>query len=462
MSTIEGRKHLLLFSRGLPDLVVEDAGGRSSLMSSTEVAARSDVVTHTFQPDNLPASGLHDISVATPGFSAGRSRFRILSDRQVMNSLAIETGGTSWFYRHAINAGLESVEEATRHFCVLAFRVLPDDADQVNLRVTVPRSDVSVTWAPREFVLPSRAREITDAEQQFRIAEALQIGTDLNEIEMDLLAAPVDFDPKADGTLALVATIPSEQVRALLQERGDGGLGLEMFGMAVTPWGTVLDYFRSRFDLPAGTLDIAQAPPPFRYYNLVVVPPGRYYVKLLIRENETGLLTSRSITFDVPAEDPGDLRASVPVFVVSPDRAQMMRGARPDNPPAHRADKDLSYPFIVSGRELIPVRETTVPPGQAGWAYIRAENVARNPSTDETGISVSGMLLTSEGMPLNLAEDEVIAAEVEPGTETVRLLIRYRLPDSITSGAYSLTFDVRDHIAGERVQVSVPLAVLEQ
>jgi VWFA-related protein len=462
MATIEGRKHLLLFSRGLPDLVVEDPGGRAALISSTDVAGESGVVVHTFQPDNLPGSGLHDIRVSTPGANTGGSRFRILRDRQVMASLAGETGGTSWLYRHSMNDGLEKVEESTRNFYVLAFRVLPEDADKVAVEVRVRRPEVSVTWAPGDFILPSRARAMTDAERQFRIAEALQIGTDLNEIEMDLLAAPVEFDPEGDGKLALVATVPAQQVRALLEERGDGGLSLEMFGMAVTPWGTVMDYFRSRLDMPAGTLDLAVETPPFRYYNLVVVPPGRYYVKLLIREQETGLLTSKGVTFDVPSEDPGNLRASTPVFVVPPDRAQMMRGVEPDNPPVNRVGKDLAYPFVVSGRELIPDRLATVPPGHEGWVYVRAENVALHPSTGDPGLSISGMLMRPDGMPMNLAADDVIAAELEPGTEHIRLLIHYRLPDTIVSGAYSLNFDVRDHVVGERVQVSVPITVLEQ
>jgi hypothetical protein len=183
---------------------------------------------------------------------------------------------------------------------------------------------------------------------------------------------------------------------------------------------------------------------------------------LLIREQETGLLTSKGVTFDVPSEDPGNLRASTPVFVVPPDRAQMMRGVEPESPPVNRVDKDLTYPFVVSGRELIPDRLATVPPGHAGWVYVRTENVALNPSTGEPGLSVSGMLIRSDGMPMNLAEDDVVAAELETGTENIRLLIHYRIPDSVTSGAYVLSFDVRDHVAGERVQVQVPLTVLER
>jgi hypothetical protein len=201
---------------------------------------------------------------------------------------------------------------------------------------------------------------------------------------------------------------------------------------------------------------------PFRYYNLLLVPPGRYYVKLLMREANTGLMTARSVTLEAPAEDSGTLLVSPPVFVVPPDRAQMLRGVNPDTPPQHRAHLDLSYPFVVAGRELIPDYEESLAPGHGGWVYLRTQNVALNPSTGDPSLSVTGMLMTPDGMPLNLAEDVVIAAELEPGTENIRLLIRYRLPDTITSGAYSLSFDVRDHVVGERVQVSVPITVLEQ
>ncbi|NKB86672.1 MAG: VWA domain-containing protein [Acidobacteria bacterium] len=462
LGAIEGRKHLLYFSRGYSDRLVEDHGGRQTLMESTRTAALAGVAIHTFQPSNLPVSNVHDVREMTPTFRPeSRARATTFVSRQALLWLSAETGGTSWFFRHAVNNGLEEVEERTRKYYVLGFPILPGDPDEATLEVSSRRATVAVAWAPTFIKFPSRAAGWTAAQRQYRVAEALQIGTEINDVEMNLLAAAVDA-PEGQRRLGVVASVSGKHMRKLVEARGDGGLDLDILGFALTPWSTVSDYFRTRLVVDPGALDAADFDEPLRYYNQLQVPAGRYFVKVLIREAHTGLMTSRTVTFDTPSRDAGDLRLSRALFVVPPSRAPLTRALQLTEPPPHRAAHDLTYPFVVAGRELVPVNPEVVRPGENGWLYLRAEDLGTDPATGTPQVSSSILLLTPEGTPRNLAQGEVVATELEASGRSMRFLFHYQLPADLSSGEYTLAIDVRDHVARNRRQVQTLVTVIEE
>lgn len=463
LATVQGRKHVLFFSSGLPDWLMASSGVQQDLMSSVETALGADVVFHTFEPRALPVSNVHDVrnmgSTWRPASARGlwETSFEVIKDRSFAHFLAAETGGTAAFFRHTLRPALESMESLSRNFYVLAFRLQPEDGEEITVEIRPRTPSVTVTWAPQRISLPDTAGP-SDIGSQIRLADALEIGNDATAMTFDLLAVRLSTRD-GFGRIGLVVEIPAAQLRALIEERGDDELALEFTGLVLTPWGQLADYFRGTVRLANAAARLADLAAPLRYQNVLTAPPGKYFVKILVREAKVSRLASRSLSLEVPSAEAVLLSVAKPLVLAPPDGAPLVQGIDPDNPPAHRAGRPLQAPFTILGRTLVPSARPTARGGDPFDVLISVHHPTRHPFTGKTSLAAEAWLESDDGTRFELPHQHVLMAEEPAAEEPARLLVRLATGPDLPAGTYQLHVKISDAISALEAQSSSPLTV---
>lgn len=461
MAPEQGRKHLLFFSNGLPNEVFTRGQFRDEANDTIAAAIGTDTVVHAFSPDAVNVSNFDDASSTVIGANDDARTWDPLEglgsqyrDRDVMRFLPDETGGTTTFYQANLDAGLATVESATRSFYVLAFRMTGDDADRVNVEVATSRDGVEVAWAPSELELMSSGSQRTPLQSRLELASALESASDRADIRMDVRAFPISVR-NGFGRAALVAQIDARELDQLRAQRGDGKLEFELIGQAIDARGDVRDFFRTRAD---SNVENRDGDLPFRYYNTVVVPPGRYHIRLVVQELGTGHIASRRLQFDVPEAPAVALRMSGPVIVRGGDG--IVNGVQFGEQPAHRASLPVTYPFQIMGRDLTPDLTSVLTAGQRIELFALVYDLtAPDPDADpRAGLDVA--LRNRAGDLVFIERFGGVVWERSPEDGAMRLGLQLWLPDDLPSGTWELVVQATDLATYHSTDAGVAITVL--
>ena len=461
MAPEQGRKHVLFFSNGLPNEVFTQGRFRDEAGDTIGSALGTDTVIHTFSPDSLTVAGYPDASQRIvegdprtwdPTSGLGSS----FGERDVMHFLSNETGGTATFYASDLDSGLAEVEATTRSFYVLAFRMTDEDHKRVELEVRARRPGVEVAWAPSELELMGSGDQRTALQSRLELASALESAADRADLRMELRAMPISVR-NGFGRAAIVVQVDPRELARLRAQRDDGKLEFEVLGQAIDSRGEVRDFFRTRADS-----NIESAPdgsgPPMRYYNVIVVPPGRYHIRVVVQELGTGRIASRRLQFDVPESPEFGLRMSGPVLVKGGDG--ILDGLRYGEQPAHRTDLPVSYPFRIMDRDLTPDLTSVLVAGQRVELFALVYDLTPPTPDDDPRAGLDVALRNSAGDFVFIERFGGVVWERSPEDGAMRLGVQLWLPDDLPSGAWELVLQATDLVTSLSTDGGVELTVL--
>ncbi len=475
MQAIEGRKHVVLFSRGFDDRAITGqtlgqlgaasearaaspmgfaADDPEALYGSSEIRKNmtelieqfrgADAVIHAVDPSGLRDSGVHDASrlgsaVTTNGASALAS---LRTGHQSLNVLAEGTDGSANWNMNDLSVALAEIESQTAAFYMLAYRKESTDPDVVDIRIEVVPSGARVVSAPTRLAPPPEYRDMNEMQRQLQLAEFMNDDVDRREIDFraQVVAFPTDTD---SSRAALVLQISGEELDRLATERGDDNLQLEIGAFALDEEGSAYDSFRRRVAVDVAGMR-ARGPlvgQDFRYADFVDVPPGDRRLRVLLRETEVGRLSSTTRRFYAP--EGSDELTLVRPLVVSDSNA----------PPLPELDPGFD-PFNFAGRRLVPVAAPELVLGESFLLLVTAFHVARDPATDQVlaGVVIEIEEDNLEGDVYPLRDVAVLGSTYDQTTDATSILIRARVPAIVRPGAARLWSRIIDTTSGNRVE----------
>jgi VWFA-related protein len=310
LANVPGRKLLFFVSDGF---MIENERSMSyaRLSGATQEAARGGVVIYSLNARGL-VTGSSDASDGA-GFDPALSRVVHAAEsagQDVLYSLADDTGGRALINNNDINLGIQRALEETSRYYLLAWKPPQDVAE----RGKVKRVEVTIIGHP-ELKVRTR-RGVTEAVATALTASNLT-GTPApgSVAGAELLAAlNSDVPPRAipaslvvayrsvnRGSSALTASLqwPSSTI-TFADVNGKRAAALEVGGVVLDQAGKQVTSFAKRIVVgpdsnavdPVGKLV---------YYNYEVnLAPGRYLVKLAVRDTASGRLGSTQQAIEIP------------------------------------------------------------------------------------------------------------------------------------------------------------------
>lgn len=483
---IEGRKHVLFFSRGFDDLVVTGEGleqmarksedrltepklmlydtpemtfgnsnVREALGELIETLREADAVVHAIDPTGLRVSSLVDPSRQESeqfAWWASEESHRSTADgHQALMALASGTGGTaSWAYND-LTTPLAEIVESTAAYYVVGYRKAPGDPPTVDVEVRVRTTGVRVVSAPSRLTPPPDYADMTPAQRQLQLAEL--IDDDGERRDIGFAVDVVSYPASADGARAVVAVeVPGPELERLAGERGDDAVQLEIgaFAFADVPGGELRDAFRHRVRVDIGAMRargslLGQS---FRYAAYVDLPQGRHRVRVLLRESRLGKISgvTRRVSAVAATSSPTVARP----LLVSVDNAPA--------PPGTGAAAWLD-PLAMSGRRLSPVADPQVIAGESVLVLLVAYHLPRGADGGlQPGLSFE--LASEGGRATGIHDFEILGVTDDVATGAVQILVRATVPGSVRSGAAWLRARLTEPTTGDQWQESTSLVVL--
>jgi len=480
LRAVRGRKHVIFFSSGFSDEVLtgqsleefaedtekiqegriwevdsEKRFGSSDLRASMQVALdalrSADAVIHTVDTTGLPGGA---------GVRGGTYQ-QATGGRDALNYLASGTSGTVSWNRNDFSIAMKEIEENTSAFYVIAYPLDEDDPEVVELDVEVTTPGAHVASAPSRFAPPPAYGAMNPVQQQLQLAEVISKGVEPEGFSFDIEAVP--FAGENDvSRVAVVVEIPWLDLQALAAPRGDGKAEVEILGYTLDDGGAMLDFFSRKVDLDLERME-AMDPEngvPFRYYDMLWAIPGRYHVRVLLREMQAGKLGTRTVPVSVPKFSSGQLLMSGPIFIDAKRPGLVMRGIDPNDPPDRKRNGPVAYPFIVGEKELTPYVLPSVAPGEACQFYAVTHHLSRDRVSGEVQTTVTAEAIDAQGNAHLISNVSLVSEHYDAAADATMLLLQAQMPNDFPRGTYTLRFTVVDGLSGTQAEGNAPFTIV--
>ena len=467
LSGLSGRKAVFLLSDGFLTGLGSGSGLSFDIRRIADAATRAAVVIYSLDTRGLvvsspamSASMVSHVGPASIGNVDAMRRRSVEAMRDAMNALAADTGGYLTESVNDLHAGLHEMLKDTETYYVLAYEPTNTKRDGSFRKIEVKLQNVKgVKLRTRSgyFAPDDRRRQLAagaTAADEARRAEQrrAEMSTALHSLApLDGIPVRVsaDFVASADGTTQLVVSgnIDAKKVPFVrLSDRRKATV--ESVAMAFDEEGTsvaTLATERTALDVPDA--DYARvARDGISYQRAVALKPGRYQVRLAVRDEGTGLLGSAWQWVEIPDIVPGHLALSS-LFLLH-EAAAAVPSAQPAQAPPPAGDA----PDLTNAQALRRYRK-----GESLYAQI----YAYNPKLDAGGSArlFAQAEILRRGVTLGKAAPEAMewgGSKAAPVPHTSRIKLTRFEP-----GDYELRMTVSDENANALATRRVAFTVVD-
>jgi VWFA-related protein len=396
---------------------------RDLLSDMTRGLARADAVVHTIDVTGLGSD--HSMTQTTVTVDPQRQ----LPGRESLNFIAAETGGR--FFRDANDLGpaLDEMLEMTSRYYVLGFQppAGKDHGGFHKIKVKVARRDAKVSHRAGYYERGGTG-DTAVLQRQFEAAQLVMTGVGRNDLAFASLCLPFPADA-ARQTLGLVIQIPKESLRWTPGQ----GTSLELYAYAVAEDGTVQDHLAQLARLDPARADPDGAARGLSFFGTLAVTPGRYTVRLMLQERESGKAGVQFIDVVVPPRDPSRGVLLPPVLLDDPSRwvgLEMSRSNGTESP---------AFPFRVGDNRFLPRASFETHPGASEKLVLLAYEPSL-PGDPAEPLQIRSSLRDREG---RLVPTGVIRIEkVLRGEAGRRTYVLGYVTDPLAAGDYTLRIGI--------------------
>ncbi len=344
LSRIEQKKSVIYFSSGMDKTGIEN---QSQLRNAINRAVRGNVAIYPMDMRGLqaiiPGGEAQQASLrGTSPYSGASVRNAFdsnFSTQETLVTLAADTGGRAFLDSNDFNAVFKKVQEDTSAYYVLGYRSSNPARDgrfrKITVKTSVPNVKIEFRkgyYAPRDFAHSNK----DDREQQL----VDELSSELSSTDLDVFLSAAYFrlsDSRFYVPVSLV--VPGSEIP--FTNSGDKDKAtLDIIGVVrdelQRPVGNVRDTVRLNLD---ESQQVRRKN--VQYQTGFTLPPGKFHLKFVLRENQSGRLGS----FETDVVIPDYKREKVPLKLSS-----VVMGTQIQNAGKRKSDNVLAK----DGEELIP------------------------------------------------------------------------------------------------------------
>jgi VWFA-related protein len=303
LERVDQRKSLLYFSGGLSRQGIEN---QASMRAATNEAVKANMAIYSVDSRGLEA--LPPVGNASTGslrgnasYSGGAMQSQLdanFGSQEVLATLSADTGGKAFFDSNDFAPAFQQVQHDTEAYYILGFHSTNTarDGSYRHLTVRLNRSDAKIDYRPGYYAPADFQHQKTEDRE---VALTEQLRSDLPATDVAVYLQALYFRMEDNKFFIPVSLIvPGSQIHSVKNGDRDKA-NIDVIGQVKNAQGIIVGNVRDNVKL---TLDSAQQVQRknIQYATGFTLAPGKYHLKFVIRENQTGAMGSFETDLQVP------------------------------------------------------------------------------------------------------------------------------------------------------------------
>jgi VWFA-related protein len=354
---IAEQKSLVYFSSGLR---LNGTDNQAQLRATVNAAVRANVVIHTIDARGLVAQApLGDATVASPG---GLSMFngqqantvvsRFQRSQDSLYALARDTGGKAFFDSNDLSQGIVQAADAMSSYYLIGYYSThtADDGRFRRVRVSL-NNGLSADLSYRQGYFADKTfAKFTATDKERQLEDALMLENPITDITMAMEVNYFQLN-RAQYFIPVAVKIPGSEL-ALARRGGAKRTVIDFIGEVKDDYGYTQQNLRDKLEITLSEDTASQlSSRPIQIEIGFTLLPGKYVIKLLARDAETGRMGTYQAPFTVPNLEREVRQLPISSVVLSSQRVPLNDALYNVK---QKLPADTVNPLVVDGQKLMP------------------------------------------------------------------------------------------------------------
>jgi VWFA-related protein len=303
LERVEQKKSMLYFSGGLTRNGIEN---QASLRAATNEAAKANLSIYAVDTRGLQA--LPPVGDASKGSLRGNSAYTgaaataqlsaNAASQETLDTISRDTGGKAFFDSNDFAPAFQQVQHDTEAYYILGFHSTNTAHDGTfrNLTVKVNRNDVKLEFRPGYYA-PADFKHQKTEDRELALTEQMRSELPATDVAIYLQAL---YFRRSDNQfyVPIALIVPGSQIPFVKGGDRDKA-NIDILGQVKNGQGIVVGNVRDTVKL---AVDAAQQVKQknIQYSTGFTLATGKYHLKFVVRENQTGAMGSFETDLNVP------------------------------------------------------------------------------------------------------------------------------------------------------------------
>jgi VWFA-related protein len=355
------KKSLVYFASGMRLNGVDNI---AQLHATIDAAVRAGVSFWPIDARGLVASApLGDATQGSPGnvgmYSGAAAQAvtdRFQQSQDTMYSLAADTGGKALFDNNDLTRGIVQAQQAISDYYIVGYYTTNTAQNGRFRRVKIaltPARDVSLAYR-QGYYANKEFNKFTEVDKERQLEDALTLGDPITDLT---IAMEIDYFQlnRAEYFVPIVVKIPGRELALAKKFGAEHTLIDFVCEIKDEVSGITITNVRDNVNIKLSDATAAElAKRPVEYDAGFTLTPGRYSIKFLARDDETGRIGTYQTAFVIPNLNKETTRVPISSVVLSSQRVDLKDALYNATKGKEQAKDDANNPLVQEGAKLIP------------------------------------------------------------------------------------------------------------
>jgi len=453
------KKELVYFASNLS---LNGVDNMAQLHATIDAAVRAGVSFWPVDARGLVASApLGDATQASPGnvgmysgTAAVAAADRFQKSQDTMYSLAADTGGKALFDNNDLTRGIVQAQHAITDYYIVGYYTTNTAQNgkfrRVKITVAAP-ADANLAYREGYYANKEFAK-FTTVDKERQLEDALMLGDPITDLT---IAMEIDYFQlnRAEYFVPIMVKIPGRELALAKKFGAEHTLIDFVCEIKDLAGGYTVSNVRDNVDVKLTDATAQQlVMVPIEYDAGFSLLPGRYSMKFLARDDETGRIGTYQTEFTIPNLNKETVRVPISSVVLSSQRVNTRDALYNATRGKKQNENDQKNPLIQEGLKLIPSVTRVFSTAREMNVYLQA--YAGGPQADATTPKPASSLIAFVSLYKDgkkAFESAPLAAMPEGGSKLGVTPFSFHLSlGSLAAGRYECQISVLDP-AGKRV-----------
>ena len=452
------QKALVYFASGLR---LNGVDNQAQLRATTNAAIRANVALHPIDARGLVAQApLGDATRSSPGgigMFTGQQAQNALNafqrSQDTLYSLAKDTGGHAMFDYNDLSLGIaQAAQSVTSYYMVGYYSTHPaNDGRFHRVRVSLRNASLGELTYRQGYFSDKEFAKFTAADKERQLEDALMLDNPVTDISIAMEVNYFQLN-SAEYFVPVAVKIPGSEL-ALARRRGAPRTVIDLIGEVKDDFGITVQNVRDKLDIKLSDDTAAQlATRPLLYETGFTLLPGKYVIKLLARDDETGRIGTYQASFAVPNLNRELQRVPMSTVVLSSQRVALSDALYSVK---QKTAAEAANPLVHDGQKLVP--SVTRVFSKSRELYVFAQAYQRGSTTTQPLMAFvsfyRGDVKAFETAPMMVTEGLDLKTKAVP--------LRFSVPlDDFATGRYDCQVTIIDPTAEKIAFWRAPIVIV--